>query len=262
MPLHTLVRLPSVVPGADFLAELRPWWRAVGQEALDPSWNHTARTVALDHLRVVARQETSRQLVTHYAAAEIAVNRELATPYQSQAPVEVVIGGQVRLRPADRSEAITEDYLGALRDERIRSDRLRERLEARQQLFTNLEFAWLWWVEQTPDKLVVLPQPDFDSFIAALDDARASHAEVSAPDSFGRIIADFIDRTDPEHKEMAVGLLRQYLRHFAHTDLVKRVDQLAAPVGARKGSDMQSRPNAVSNDGADLASAPTTPTSP
>jgi hypothetical protein len=233
----------SLVPGADFNAVLCPLW-TVGQE-IQPE-NRSRReisAIAVDHLREVTERHAGKRVVTHYATAELEINRELMVPRSYTEPLEFVVSGTVGLTPSDDSRAPTEDYLASLRDERIRNDRMRDRLEFyRRQVFAQSDLAWLWWVDQRPEKLDVLTVEAFTGLLDELKSARKAGAVVHNEqnrDSFGGVIADFINRTDPGHARLAVGLLRQYLMHFKESDLVKRVDQLASQSVASSSSDVK-----------------------
>ncbi|WP_433555904.1 hypothetical protein ACQPWY_26385 [Pseudonocardia xinjiangensis] len=230
MPPTATIVVPSRVPGADFLARLYAQWSTVDEDTLDQQWQHHARLIALDHLRAVTERWTMTRLVHHYAAAEVAINGELATPLVVEQPIEAVINGWVRLAPASESDSATEKYLVSMRGERARNDQARDRLDFYHYVFADRERAWLWWVDQQPEKLQALP---FDSFAAIIDTLETTRTQQGATsnaqdvDSFAQVIGDFITNLKPDHSALAIGLLRQYLKHFDQTELVARVDLLS-----------------------------------
>jgi predicted transcriptional regulator len=91
----------------------------------------------------------------------------------------------------------------------------------------------------------------FRELLASLESVRTDSVtdqEQNEGDSFAQVIADFINRTDAEHATLAIGMLRQYLKHFDQFDLANRVDQLAGQVHSQQNGHHQS--NAENNSAA------------
>lgn len=223
-----VMRVPSCVVGADFVVTAVPVCTP-GPDAAgrDGDWGRCAELIAADCIREVVERIAAHRLVAHCAATEIAINRALLVPTRVQHPIDVLVTGQVRVAPAKDSVEPTRLYLEARRPENVRLGALRESLGLHLNVMQDPEKAWAWWLLQDPRKVGEVRAELFAQTLDTLDQVRFDKTVWAGDrDSFAKVIADFIAKTDPAHAQLAVGLLRRFLEFYDEQSLLERVDVL------------------------------------
>jgi hypothetical protein len=152
------VVLPSSIPGADFVAELRIWFRS-NTEGKDSAFR--TRCLVEDTACRAAADVAEKFLVQYCSAAEAALNGTLSRGcgLPNGSAIDWVASG--RLRAEQESVSIGREVSRSLREGQTRRKIEVERIEGLLDLLNRPGFAAAWWADSHPQLLPYLGDKSF-----------------------------------------------------------------------------------------------------
>lgn len=212
VPARFEARLPSEIPEAQFHVVIEARWPP-GMDA-----DQSMRSLA-ERLLHVARESAKPYSVLDRHEAWAAIERELLgdADVQGSGLVTLVVT-DVLVHPDDENLAERQE---ALRREAALTEAEAENLKV---LLADPTTARLWWLENKPDKLAKLVEPEMDATFEKIATRFGGSASRPAADPIAELIRLFLQGLDGRSREHLIDRLRYVFTCYERPDLAGRLD--------------------------------------
>jgi hypothetical protein len=246
-------RLPSDLPGADFVAIIDARWRRGSGTEL-----RGVEPVIRNHLRREAAAVTRGYSACEPDAAGDAVRRRLVISTVKDTGVTVHVQVKVRLDVTQQGRVLAEQRIARARDVQLHQEAEHARLMfLRQKVFADPALGRIWWLQQSPQLLSAANERMLEKAMEeSANWVAKTRATLRTPDGLVAILTELADwiLRDEQTQRAALDVLDKVLTFLDPPDMQNSRRQLRE---IRSGMPLVSM-NAV-DDGSAPRSSPPTP---